>query len=1006
MSTTLREPDDAATKVVEPRSSATWGKDDIVPEPVTTASREEDENIANITSTPEKRTRPDHDHAQTSQIDASKQKLAHTDYTVGWICALSIEYVAAQVFLDEKHEVPEYVHPNDNNDYTLGRVGRHNVVIAVLPNGEYGISSATSVAKDMLHSFPNIRIGLMVGIGGGAPSQKHDIRLGDVVVSAPRDGTGGVFQYDFGKAIQGVQNGVEELLNVHQNEEHQRVFEWLTPIDYTPQQKDYISVRQPGTCHWFLGSREYWSWLQSDKQTLFCPGVPGAGKTIMSATVIDDLLYTRYKDDANVGIAYLYCDFRRQYEQKAQDLVANLLKQLAQKQITIPKCVQVLYEKYNGESRRPSLDELSEALSSVSSLYSKVFIIVDALDECQMTDGCRTNFLSKIFGLQAERNANIFATSRFIPEILEAFNQSACLEISAKDEDVQIYLDSHMIRLPSFVLRNPDLQNEIKATISNLSDGMFLLVRLHVDSLAQLPTVGHIKQTLRNLPRSLGKTYEHAMERIESQGEQLSQLAKKVIYWLVHARRILTITELQHAVAVEPGDLELDEEFIPDKEILSSICAGLVTIDAESDVMRLAHYTVQEYFKGEGKGWVQDAEADITTICLTYLFFCEFESGLCKTRIELWRRHTSNPLYVYAAENWGHHARASPEMKLVLDFLNTEAQVSAAGQMMQEFRGFNTPGVLAGGMAGIHLAAYFGLENIATYLLDNGHDINAMDGDGRTILFWAVNGEHQGMVKLLLDYGAKIDKRANDWGSTLWRAVLGENRIIIKLLLEIGADANAREENGWTPLFWASYYGHEDIVKLLLENGAEIDAGDNDGRTPLFWACNIEHENIIRLLLENGAEIDARDLYGRTPLLQASNDGRENIVKLLLANGAEVDARGNDRRTSLFLACIIEHEDIIKLLLENGAEIDAREENGWTPLLHASNDGRESIVKLLLANGAEIHITDDRGWTPLWWARLAGMKDIVRLLLEHGAPATDVYTESYCKMLEYCCGSE
>jgi nucleoside phosphorylase len=124
------------------------------------------------------------------------------DYTVGWICAISTERVAAEVFLDEEHDPPEYVSSQDNNDYTLGKIGKHNVVIAVLPDGEYGIASAASVARDMLHSFPNIRIGLMVGIGGGAPSTKHDIRLGDVVVSAPRNGNGGVFQYDFGKTIQ------------------------------------------------------------------------------------------------------------------------------------------------------------------------------------------------------------------------------------------------------------------------------------------------------------------------------------------------------------------------------------------------------------------------------------------------------------------------------------------------------------------------------------------------------------------------------------------------------------------------------------------------------------------------------------------------------------------------------------------------------------------------------------------------------------------------------------
>jgi Cdc6-like AAA superfamily ATPase len=268
-----------------------------------------------------------------------------------------------------------------------------------------------------------------------------------------------------------VQDGVEELLSVHHNKEHQKIFEWLTPIDYAPQQKDYISIRQPGTCHWFLNSDQYLSWLKSDKGTLFSPGVPGAGKTIMSATVIDDLLYTRYRDDANVGISYLYCDFRRQYEQKAQDLVANLLKQLAQKQATIPECVQAIYDKYNEKPRRPSLDELSEALNAVSSLYSKVFIIVDALDECQTADGCRATFLSKIFRLQAKTNTNIFATSRYIPEVEESFYQSASLEISAKDEDVRAYLDSHVARLPSFVL-SLGLQNEMKATIPKLCDGM------------------------------------------------------------------------------------------------------------------------------------------------------------------------------------------------------------------------------------------------------------------------------------------------------------------------------------------------------------------------------------------------------------------------------------------------------------------------------------------------------------------------------------------------------
>ncbi|KAK6542714.1 hypothetical protein TWF694_006657 [Orbilia ellipsospora] len=123
-------------------------------------------------------------------------------YTVGWICALHNEFVAALEMLDETHDKLSHQPQNDNNVYGLGRVHNHNVVIAVLPEGGHGTTAATSVAQDMLRTFTNLKIGLMVGIGGGAPSRKHDIRLGDIVVSVPRNSYGGVIQYDYGKTIQ------------------------------------------------------------------------------------------------------------------------------------------------------------------------------------------------------------------------------------------------------------------------------------------------------------------------------------------------------------------------------------------------------------------------------------------------------------------------------------------------------------------------------------------------------------------------------------------------------------------------------------------------------------------------------------------------------------------------------------------------------------------------------------------------------------------------------------
>jgi nucleoside phosphorylase len=128
------------------------------------------------------------------------RRLSRDDYTVGWVCALSDELTAAQEMLDEEHQdLPP--HGNDSNIYTLGCIGGHNVVLACLPAGQTGTNSAAAVAMQLKTTFPAIRFGLMVGIGGGVPDKEADIRLGDVVVSQPGNGHGGVVQYDFGKSL-------------------------------------------------------------------------------------------------------------------------------------------------------------------------------------------------------------------------------------------------------------------------------------------------------------------------------------------------------------------------------------------------------------------------------------------------------------------------------------------------------------------------------------------------------------------------------------------------------------------------------------------------------------------------------------------------------------------------------------------------------------------------------------------------------------------------------------
>ncbi|KAL7915161.1 purine and uridine phosphorylase [Trichoderma velutinum] len=124
---------------------------------------------------------------------------AHRDYTVGWVCALPKEQTAAIAMLDHRH-ADLMKPPHDPNTYTLGSISSHNVVIACLPKGKTGPNSAATVAGWMVSTFPSIKVGLLVGIGGGVPPK---VRLGDVVVSTPSGQFPGVVQWDFSKAKEG-----------------------------------------------------------------------------------------------------------------------------------------------------------------------------------------------------------------------------------------------------------------------------------------------------------------------------------------------------------------------------------------------------------------------------------------------------------------------------------------------------------------------------------------------------------------------------------------------------------------------------------------------------------------------------------------------------------------------------------------------------------------------------------------------------------------------------------
>ncbi|KAK2752319.1 hypothetical protein FQN55_007359 [Onygenales sp. PD_40] len=154
--------------------------------------------VRHLLSTVEQQSAQDNLPKRSGMPAAEKKRLPRGAYTVALICPLEIEFSAARYMLDEEHErLPRK--DGDTNLYTLGVLSGHNTVLASLPEGSQGTATAATVANNLSRSFPDIKLRLLVGIGGGVPSEKNDIHLGDVVVSVPKGTSGGVVEYDLGK---------------------------------------------------------------------------------------------------------------------------------------------------------------------------------------------------------------------------------------------------------------------------------------------------------------------------------------------------------------------------------------------------------------------------------------------------------------------------------------------------------------------------------------------------------------------------------------------------------------------------------------------------------------------------------------------------------------------------------------------------------------------------------------------------------------------------------------
>ncbi|KAJ6545367.1 hypothetical protein B0H19DRAFT_861021, partial [Mycena capillaripes] len=374
--------------------------------------------------------------------------------------------------------------------------------------------------------------------------------------------------------------------------ERMRIINWLSPINFFLRHADISRVRQKHTGGWLLADPVFKRWESGSGRTLWCRGIPGAGKTMLASMVVDHL--SAEYADRNVGVACIYLTHKEADTQTPVSLLSGLWRQLVIGQ-DVGISAKRLYRQHHEKGTTPSLGESSEVLTSIIEHYSRVFIVVDAVDEYPELQ--RRILLQYLTAIQPVVKLMITSRPHISFDSL-ALSNVEILHVSAKTEDIREYVNTQIDlfpRLSKHIQRQSELRGEIHAAITDAADGMFLLARLHIESLSTKNTIKAVREALKVLPNNLRDSYDIAMLRIEAQTEEDRKITHSTLAWVANAKRPLKVADITVALAIEPGAQQLDEDNFLDIDIILAVCAGLVIVDEQLSVVRLVHYTTQEY---------------------------------------------------------------------------------------------------------------------------------------------------------------------------------------------------------------------------------------------------------------------------------------------------------------------------------------------------------------------------------------------------------------------------
>ena len=507
---------------------------------------------------------------------------------------------------------------------------------------------------------------------------------------------------------------------------------------------------------------------------------------------------------------------------------------------------------------------------------------------------------------------------------------------------------------------------------------------------------------MQTLPKELSDYYTETLQRIEQQDEEDWILARTALTYIFCAKRALKLVELCEIIAMKAEDTDVDESAIPGKSVLLNASAGLIDVDNDSEVVRLAHQTLQEYLANHRHILLPDADPIFAQVCLRYLSLDCFGNGPCPDTRSLVVRLQRYSFSNYASHNWGLHVAANQACEEVFDlllaFLRRQTKLSSSLHILYytAYTDDNAHSRFPKDFGPMHAAAYWGLEKIISvlfdqdtnvdaqdsygdnapqlaarrghelivqFLLEKGADVNLCNGKGETALYWAARNEYRKIMEILIAKSAKVLIKDNEGWSALDWAVLAEDDSMVQVLLADGIDIRSTKGGKQKALNLAAEAGRELTVQMLVDSGADVDARDSQGSTALDWAVPSGQVEVVRALLKAGADVNSKDVFGNTVLHWATQ--HKLLMELLLCYPVQIDAKNNLGQTALCWAAQDGPLSVLEVLLEHDADINAVDVYGFTPLHRASLRGREHAVELLLQGGANPNSCDEHHWTPL-----------------------------------------